>query len=242
MRSWPDWQWQYSRAVRSRVPCRGKIPPRCVPGRQSVASFALHASRKRPRTGKSPVRGKIHAPCIRKRAGFGRICAPCIRNAPQIAVGGYTARRSCQGGAPFAARAPRIMHGAQILPFLGAPFERFDLSQVGWGGARVSRTALALYGAVLVFRALSPFVRAGAAVSWVRSRVASSCSPLTRKILLLSRPPSRETCPLPPCEVCVHSVSSHAGQAHSPRVAGYIPPRRPRAFCPARPFRGGARC
>ena len=51
------------------------------------------------------------------------------------------------------------MHSAQILPFLGAPFERFDLFRVGWGGARGSRTALALYGAVLVFRALSPFAR-----------------------------------------------------------------------------------
>ena len=59
------------------------------------------------------------------------------------------------------------MHGAQILPFLGAPFERFDLFRVGWGGARGSRTALALYGAVLVFRALFPFVRGGAAVSRV---------------------------------------------------------------------------
>ena len=116
MRSWPDWQWQYTRAVRPQVPCRGKISPRCVPGRQSVAIFSLHASRKRPRTGKSPVRGKIRTPCIRKRAGLGRICAPCIRNVPQIAVGGYTARRSCQEGALFAARTPRIMHGAQILP------------------------------------------------------------------------------------------------------------------------------
>ena len=161
MRSWPGWQWQYTRAVRSRGPCRDKIPPRCVPeclavarfhhgafpgacrwqnaremrsraladgkmlakcvpGRQSVANFALHASRKWPRTGKSPVRGKIRAPCIRKRAGFGKICAPCIRNAPQIAVGGYTARRSCQEGPLFAARAPRITHGAQILPSFGA--------------------------------------------------------------------------------------------------------------------------
>ena len=116
MRSWPDWQWQYSRAMRSRGSCRGKIPPRCVPGRQSVAIFSPHASRKRPRAGKPPVRGKIRAPCIRKRAGSGRICAPCIRNAPQIAVGGYTARRPCQEGALFAARAPRIMHGARILP------------------------------------------------------------------------------------------------------------------------------
>ena len=44
MRPWPDWQRQYSRAVRSRGSCRGKIPPRRVLGRQSVASFALHAS------------------------------------------------------------------------------------------------------------------------------------------------------------------------------------------------------
>ena len=120
MRPWPDWQWQYSCAVRSRASIRGKIPPRCVPGRQSVAIFSPHASRKRPRAGKPPVRGKIRAPCIRKRAGSGRICAPCIRNAPQIAVGGYTTRRSCQEGPLFAARAPRITHGAQILPSFGA--------------------------------------------------------------------------------------------------------------------------
>ena len=107
--------------MRSRALCRGKIPPRCVPGRQSVASFALHASRKWPRAGKSPVRGKIRAPCIRKRAGFGEICAPCIRNAPQIAVGGCTARRSCQEGPLFAARTPRIMHGARILPSPAPP-------------------------------------------------------------------------------------------------------------------------
>ena len=88
--------------MHSRALCRGKIPPRCVPGRQSVASFALHASRKWPRAGKSPVRGKIRA--------------PCIRNAPQTAVGGCTARISCQEGALFAARTPRIMHGARILP------------------------------------------------------------------------------------------------------------------------------
>ena len=72
MRSWPDWQWQYSRAMRSRALCRGKIPPRCVLGRQSVASFALHASRKRPRTGKSPVRGKIRTPCIRNELALAR--------------------------------------------------------------------------------------------------------------------------------------------------------------------------
>ena len=97
-----DWQWQYIRAVRPQVPCRGKISPRCVPGRQSVAIFSPHVSQKWPRTGKSPVRDKIRAPCIRK--------------APQTAFRERTARRSCQEGAPFAARTPRIMHGARILP------------------------------------------------------------------------------------------------------------------------------
>ena len=72
MHSWPDWQWQYSRAMRSRGSCRGKIPPRCVPGRQSVASFALHASRKWPRAGKSPLPGKIRTPCIRNELALAR--------------------------------------------------------------------------------------------------------------------------------------------------------------------------
>ena len=108
--------WQNAREMRSRVPCRGKIPPRCVPGRPSVAIFSPHASPRGLRTGKSPLRGKIRTPCIRKRAGFGKICAPCIRKALQTAVWEYTARRSCHEGATFAAQAPRIMHGARILP------------------------------------------------------------------------------------------------------------------------------
>ena len=99
-------RWQDMCEMRFRATGSGKIPPRYVPGRQSGASFALHASQKRSRTGKSPVRGKIRAPCIRKRAGLGRICAPCIRNAPQTAFRERTARRSCQEGALFAARAP----------------------------------------------------------------------------------------------------------------------------------------
>ena len=72
MRSWPDRQRQYTCAVRSRGSCRGKIPPRCVPGRHSVASFALHASRKWPRAGKSPVPGKIRTPCIRNELALAR--------------------------------------------------------------------------------------------------------------------------------------------------------------------------
>ena len=58
---------------------------KCVPGRQSVASFALHASRKRPRTGKSPVRGKIRAPCVRNElalARYARHASEMLRKQP----------------------------------------------------------------------------------------------------------------------------------------------------------------
>ena len=112
--SWAVFLWPGDLALAARA------VRRCVPGRQSVAGFALHASRKWPRAGKSPVRGKIRVPCIRKRAGSGKICALCIRKAPQTAFRERTARRSCQEGPLFAARAPRITHGAQILPSFGA--------------------------------------------------------------------------------------------------------------------------
>ena len=105
MRSWPGWQWQYTRAVRSRVPCRGKIPPRCVPGRQSVAIFSLHASRKWPRTGKSPVRGKIRAPCIRNElalAGYARHASEKPRKPPLE----DTPREDLAGKGPFSLHGP----------------------------------------------------------------------------------------------------------------------------------------
>ena len=65
-------RWQDMREMRSRATGSGKISPRCVPGRQSVASFALHASRKWPRTGKSPLPGKIRTPCIRNELALAR--------------------------------------------------------------------------------------------------------------------------------------------------------------------------
>ena len=76
---------QDSAAVRSRALADGKILAKCVPGRQSVASFALHASQKRSRTGKSPVRGKIRAPCIRNElamAGYARHASEKPRKSP----------------------------------------------------------------------------------------------------------------------------------------------------------------
>ena len=115
MRPWPDWQWQYSRAVRSRASIRGKIPPRCVPERLSVAIFSSHASPRGLRTGKSPVRGKIRAPRIRNELALARYarhasekpCKQLFGNTPRedlarkgrLSLHGplesCTARRSC---------------------------------------------------------------------------------------------------------------------------------------------------
>ena len=130
-------RWQYSRAMRSRGSCRGKIPPRCVPGHQSVASFALHASQKWPRTEKSPVRGKIRAPCIRNELASARYARrasekPCkqpLGNAPRE----YLARKG-----PFSLRGPlksctarRSCHAPTTPNSAGASGGR-DMPQPQW--------------------------------------------------------------------------------------------------------------
>ena len=66
------WPWQDIDAMRSRMPGNGRISPRCVLGRQSVAIFSLHASPKGPRTGKAPLPGKIRAPCIQNELALAR--------------------------------------------------------------------------------------------------------------------------------------------------------------------------
>ena len=99
-------QWQDIAAVRSRAAIRGGFFASCVPEGAS--------------DGKSAPSWQHIAAVHPKRAGFGKIFAPCIRKAPQTGVRGCTARISCQEGAPFAARAPQIMHGAQTLPSFGA--------------------------------------------------------------------------------------------------------------------------
>ena len=91
--------------MHSRALCRGKIPPRCVPGRQSVASFALHASRKWPRAGKSPVRGKIRAPCIQKELALAR-CARHVSEKPRKSPSEDTPREDLARKGPFSLHGP----------------------------------------------------------------------------------------------------------------------------------------
>ena len=143
-------------AMRSR-PFGGGMLAKCVFGRLAVTRYARIAPPPNVRRRRyfavvrpwAAVRGNILASCIPKapldgksappwqhiaamhpkRAGFGKICAPCIRKAPQTAVRECIARRSCQGGPLFAARTPRIMHGARILPRFSA---RKVLRAEGW--------------------------------------------------------------------------------------------------------------
>ena len=101
-----DWRRQYFAAMRSRAAVRGKISPWCVPRRQSVAIFSLHASPKGPRTGKAPLPGNISPPCIQNELGLARY-ARHVSEKPSNRLSG--------------------MHSAKILPGRG-PFRRTDPS------------------------------------------------------------------------------------------------------------------
>ena len=65
-------RWQNVREMRSPASDSGNMLARCVPGRQSVAIFALHASPKGPRTGKEALRGNISPPCIQNELALAR--------------------------------------------------------------------------------------------------------------------------------------------------------------------------
>ena len=91
--------------MHSRALCRGKISPRCVPGQQSVTIFSLHVSQRGPRTGKSPLPGKIRTPCIRNELALARYARhasemprkPPLEDTPRE----YLARKG-----PFSLRGP----------------------------------------------------------------------------------------------------------------------------------------
>ena len=219
--------------VRSRALGDGNISPWCVPGRLSVASFSLHASQKWPRAGKSAPSWQHITAMHPKRAGVGKICAPCIRKAPQIAFRECIARRSCQGGALFAALTPRIMHDARILPFLGVSFGCCGRGE-GRGGARGAGAAHAARAPPLCARQRGVFAGSPhAASSCPRPRARCSCCRARPRV-------RRARCPPPSgartfrgalCEVS--ALASRRWVCPSPST---------RCLCLVRPFRGGARC
>ena len=107
---------QGAREMHSQAPGGGDMLTLCVPRCLTMAIFCPGVSRKWPRSGKGSLRGNISPPCIQNELALARYARHVSEKPPQIAVGGYIARRSCQEGALFAAQTPRIMHGAKILP------------------------------------------------------------------------------------------------------------------------------
>ena len=91
--------------MRSRALCRGKIPPWCVPGRQSGAIFSLHVSQKGPRTGKSPLPGKICTPCIRNELALARY-ARHVSEKPRKPSSEDTPREDLARKGPFSLHGP----------------------------------------------------------------------------------------------------------------------------------------
>lgn len=83
----------------------GKISPRCVFGRRSVAAFSLHAFPKGPRTGKAPVRGNISPPCIQNGLALARY-AHRASEKPRKQSSRNTPREDLVRKRPFSLRAP----------------------------------------------------------------------------------------------------------------------------------------
>lgn len=221
--------------VRSRVPGDGNISPWCVPGRQSVASFALHVSQKVPRTGKAPLPGNISPPCIQNELTLARFARhvsekPC-KSPSEDASREYLARKE-----PFLLHRP--LESCTTRESCHSWVFRLGVAGEARGEAgrgvpaqrmRLAHAPPALCEAARCFRG---FISCS-----------FELSPLTRTMLLLLRLLSRETRSLPPllreartfrgalCEVSAFALRRWV--CLSPFT---------RRLCLVRSFRGGARC
>ena len=170
--------------VRSRVPGDGNISPWCVPGRQSVASFALHVSQKVPRPGKAPLPGNISPPCIQNELTLARF-ARHVSEMPCKSPFGNTPREDLATKGSFCCTDPSN-HARRAN--LAIPGCFVWVLRARWG----ARGA----GAAHAARARPHFVRGGAVFSRFIS-CSFELSPLTRTMPLLLHLLSRETCSLP---------------------------------------------
>ena len=112
----------------------GKISPRCVFGRRSVAAFSLHAFPKGPRTGKAPLPDNILPPCIRNEPASARYSRHASEK-PRKRAFGDAPREDLARKGPFSLRAPlrsctarRSCH-SWVLRLSALIF-------LGWGGGR----------------------------------------------------------------------------------------------------------
>ena len=125
-------RWQNAREMRSPASDRGKISPRCVPGRRSVAAFSLHAFPKGPRTGKAPVRGSISPPCIQNEPALARYARRASEK-PRKRAFGDAPREYLATKGPFSLRGPLESCTARRSCRRSTLAGRWALCVEGWG-------------------------------------------------------------------------------------------------------------
>ena len=144
-------RWQNAREMRLPASDSGKMSPRCVPRLPALAVFRRDAfpggdpwqffRLMRSRRGLGREKRRFVATFRRHASETGwfwqdmRVMHP--KSPANSRLGMHRAKILPLSG-PFPVRDPRITHGGQILPFLGASFERFDLSRAGRLAVRAS--------------------------------------------------------------------------------------------------------
>ena len=214
--------------VRSRVPGDGNISPWCVPGRQSVASFALHVSQKVPRTGKAPLPGNISPPCIQNELTLARF-ARHVSEMPCKSPFGNTPREDLATKGIFSLHRP-----LESCPTCESCYPWVFRLGVA-GGARGAGAAHAARARPpLCARRRGAFAGSSHAVlSCPRSRARCSCCCACSRVRRARCPLLREARTFRGALCEVSAFASRRWVCLSPFT---------RRLCLVRSFRGGARC
>ena len=216
--------------VRSRVPGDGNISPWCVPGRQSVASFALHVSQKAPRTGKAPLPGNISPPCIQNELTLARFARhvsekPC-KSPSEDASREYLARKE-----PFCCTDPSNHARRANLAIPGCFVWELRARRGARRGEGCRRSAC---GSLCARRRGAFAGSSHAASSCPRSRARCSCCCACPRV-------RRARCPPPPREARTFRGALCEVSAFASRRWVCLSPFTRRLYL-VRSFRGGARC
>ena len=116
----------------------GKISPRCVFGRRSVAAFSLHVPEGLGR--KTPSAQNISPPCIQNELASARYARRASEK-PRKQPSGNTPREDLARKGPFCCARPQIMHGAQILPRPDDAEQRRGVRRTRYAAAPVAPVA-----------------------------------------------------------------------------------------------------
>lgn len=214
--------------VRSRVPGDGNISSWCVPGRQSVASFALHVSQKVPRTGKAPLPGNISPPCIQNELTLARF-ARHVSEMPCKSPFGNTPREDLATKGIFSLYRP--LESCTTCESCHPWVFRLGVA----GGARGAGAAHAARARPpLCARRRGAFAGSShAALSCPRSRARCSCCCACSRVRRARCPLLREARTFRGALCEVSAFASRRWVCLSPFT---------RRLCLVRSFRGGARC